>query len=360
MKRILVTFAGGQLARGIVDALRAAQPVHIIAADADGCGIFQSDAEERYMIPRADDREYMDVLRDLVERTQPDLVWPMHDNEIGRIVADERELGAKTFLPPKKTIEICHDKFESYRVFKAAEVPVPETMMLKSESNLDDAFERFNGEIWLRPVTGAGARGALGTSDPELAKIWINHYDGWGHYSAADRLTQQMYTFESVWKDGELIVGQSNVRNPATSRRMGYLGGAQTPGLGVRRRQPASDQVKEVAMAAARAVSDGRPHGIYSVDMNDDRNGVPNVTEINIGRFGTSGCICFYNRGANFPDIALKTAFDEDLGFEPPLIDPLHTDVSIVYSIGSRPVEVDDREHEPLAHDYKERLAQLR
>ncbi len=359
MKRILITFAGGQLGRGITSAIRAARPAHIIGADADGYALFQSDAEERYIIPRADEPDYLDVLRDLVRRTEPDLVWPMHDNEIALVVADQRELGAPTFLPPRETVEICHNKFASYETFRAAEVPVPDTMMLDGEGDLAEAFRRFDGEVWIRPISGAGARGALGTTDKDLATIWINHYDGWGHYSAAERLTQQMYTFESVWHEGELIVGQSNVRNIATSRRMGYLGGATTPGLGVRRRKPASEQVKEVAMAAARAVSGGKPHGIYSVDMNDDRNGVPNVTEINIGRFGTSGAICFYNRGANFPEIALRVAFGEDFGFNPPLVDPLHTDVSVVYSIGSQPVEIDDREYGPLVREYEQRRNQL-
>ena len=59
MKRVLITFAGGRLGRGVTNAIRAAGPVHIIAADADEYGIFQSKVEERHLIPRADHAEYM-------------------------------------------------------------------------------------------------------------------------------------------------------------------------------------------------------------------------------------------------------------------------------------------------------------
>lgn len=360
MKRLLITFAGGQLGRGIVEAIRASEPVHVIAADSDGRSLFQAQAEERYMVPRADEADYMDVLRDLVSRTKPDLVWPMHDNEVGRVVADEHELGARTFLPTRKTVEICHDKFATSQAFKVAGVPAPETMMLKSESDLNDAFRRFGKDIWVRPVTGAGGRGALGTDDPELARIWLDKFDGWGNYTAAEKLDTEWHTFESIWHHGELIMCQGSSRIPGSNaNNAGRLGLSFTPGLGVRRRNPAPPKVREVAIAAAKAVSDGKPHGIYAIDLRNDSNGVPNVTEINIGRFGTSGAICFYDHGANFPAIALRMAFDEDPGFKPPLIDPLHSDVTVIMSIGSPRTAIKDREIDLVIHDFEHRRASL-
>jgi carbamoyl-phosphate synthase large subunit len=361
LKRVLITFAGGQLGRGVAHALKAVGPVHIIAADADGYALFQSPAEERYVIPRADEPDYMEALRDLVRRTGPDLVWPMHDNEVARIVADEREPGARTFLPPREVVELCHDKFASSQAFKAAGVPVPETMLLQSEPDLFEAFRRFGEEIWIRPVKGAGGRGALGTRNRELARIWIDELGGWGKFTAAEKLDTEWHTFESVWRDGELIVCQSSSRIPSSSaNEPGVLGQGRTPGLGIRRRNPPSGRVREVAVAAAKAVSGGRPHGIYSVDLRDDRNGVANVTEINIGRFGMSGAICFYDQGANFPDIALKVAFDEDPGFKPPLIDPLRTDVAALMSIGSERTVVKDSAYMALAQEFETRRASLR
>lgn len=359
MKRVLVTFAGGQLARGVTNGLRAAGPVHIIAADADEFGIFQSKADERYLIPRADDPSYMDVLRDLVTRTSPDLVWPMHDNEIGRVVSDDRELGARTFLPPRDVVELCHDKFASNQAFRAAEVPAPDTMMVNSEEDLREAFRRFDREVWIRPLTGAGGRGALGTDNFDLAVIWLNHFNGWGEFTASEKLDEQGYTFEAVWYHGELIVCQSSARNPDSKRLMGMLGQGRSRGLGVRRRRPAPDAVREVTSAAAHAVSGGKPHGIYMADLNNDRNGVPNITEINIGRFASSGAIFFHDHGANFPDIALKMAFDEDPGFKPPLIDPLRPDIAIVMSIASEPTVVRDAEREPLVQEYEKRRTGL-
>ena len=45
--------------------------------------------------------------------------------------------------------------------------------------------------------------------------------------------------------------------------------------------------VDEIALRAITAV-DGSPHGIFSVDLTYDDEGVPNPTEINIGRFFTT------------------------------------------------------------------------
>jgi hypothetical protein len=53
-------------------------------------------------------------------------------------------------------------------------------------------------------------------------------------------------------------------------------------------------------------------------------------------------------------------AFDGDPGFKPPLIDPLHTDVTAVMSIGSAQSVIKDSDHESLALEYEKRRASLR
>ena len=73
--------------------------------------------------------------------------------------------------------------------------------------------------------------------------------------------------------------------------------------------------IDSVALAAVRAV-DARPHGIFSVDMTNDAEGVPNPTEINIGRFFTTS-LFFAEAGLNMPHIFTRLA----LGEEPPPIE---------------------------------------
>ena len=59
--------------------------------------------------------------------------------------------------------------------------------------------------------------------------------------------------------------------------------------------------VDSISERAIRAI-DPRPHGIFSVDMAFDEEGIPNPTEINIGRFFTTH-LFFSKAGLNLPDI---------------------------------------------------------
>ena len=63
----------------------------------------------------------------------------------------------------------------------------------------------------------------------------------------------------------------------------------------------ADSVVDEIAQSACKAVST-EPNGIYGVDLTYDKYGIPNPTEINIGRFFTT--VEFFARcGLNMPVI---------------------------------------------------------
>ena len=100
----------------------------------------------------------------------------------------------------------------------------------------------------------------------------------------------------SIWRDGELVVGQ-------TRRRLSWALSALTPSgiTGVTKiSETCSDPVvDDVAVQAVKAVTTV-PHGLYGVDMTYDRNGIPNPTEINISRFFTTVQF-FAEAGLNMP-----------------------------------------------------------
>ncbi len=67
---------------------------------------------------------------------------------------------------------------------------------------------------------------------------------------------------------------------------------------------------------------DKNPHGIFSVDMTYDKSGVPNPTEINIGRFFTTHHF-FTEAGLNMPYIFTKIGLDGEMPAIQKKINPL-------------------------------------
>ena len=140
--------------------------------------------------------------------------------------------------------------------------------------------------------------GSIPTNDYNMAKAWIDRYNGWGNFIAAEMLSSKTVTWLSIWYEGELICAQ-------TRKRTGWIHGNRSASgvTGVTKvgTTCSDDQVTGIAEKTVRAVSN-RPHGIFGVDMTYDNNGIPNPTEINISRFFTT--IFFFTKaGLNMPVI---------------------------------------------------------
>ena len=310
--RILVTGAAGAPALNYVRSLRQApEPFHLIGVDCSAFHLPTAETDERHLVPRADDPDYISVLNDIARESGAELIFAQPDAEIRVLSGRREELAAPTLLPRKETVERCLDKFASYSAWRAAGIKVPGTRRLDTPRNLSGAFREF-GELWLRPACGAAGNGSYRTADTRHARMWLDTHDGWGSYTAAEYLSPDSVTWQSVWMDGQLVVAQGR-------RRLEWEFADRTPtgitgvtGVGMTIRD---EDVDAVAMAAVRAVDDN-PHGIFSVDMTYDAAGVPNPTEINIGRFFTTS-LFFSAAGLNMPYIFTRLA----LGEEPPAIE---------------------------------------
>ena len=317
VKRVLVTGAGGSPATNFVRSLRAApEPVWLAGTDADPYLLLRAETDSRHLVPRAGDPTYLDVLNLLTEREDIGLIHAQNDAEVAFLSEHRDRVAARLFLPARETVRACLDKFRSFETWRAAGLPVPDTVLLRSEEDLQAAFERFGGGLWLRAITGAGGRGALPVQDYDTARSWLEFHKGWGSFTAAELLEPDSVTWMSLWHGGELVVAQGRKRLYWELSRISPSGVTGVTGAGVTIADPAVD---EVARAAVLAI-DPHPHGLFGVDLTYDRQGVPNPTEINVGRFFTTHQF-FTALGVNLPYAYLKLAFGEP---PPPFPRPLN------------------------------------
>ena len=75
-------------------------------------------AKKVYLAPKANDYGYIDALRKLVKREGVDVVIPSPDPEVLAITKHKRELGATTFLPSLRTVEVAQDKWLAYKILE--------------------------------------------------------------------------------------------------------------------------------------------------------------------------------------------------------------------------------------------------
>src|SRR3990167_3948471 len=292
--RILLTGAGGPASIGVARSLKRH---YLIGTDANPYSLHFAETDVKYVTPKASEPTYVQSLMDICARERIEFVHAQPDTEVEKI-SEFRDVLPTTFLPPHETVRRCQDKLATWRAWSKAEVPVPHTLLISEYQDLVHAFSELERTFWIRLRSGAAGAGSLKVSDLDEARTWITRHRGWGDFIASEFLPGGCFTYQTLWYKGEMIVGQVRERldwamgNRAPSGVTGVTGVARTSN---------DPRVAAIARDAVLAV-DKEPHGIFGVDMKCDSAGVPNPTEINIGRFFTT--IEFFTRlGLNFPEI---------------------------------------------------------
>ena len=334
MIKVLVAGDGGAPTLNFVRSLkRMAEKPYIIGMGANPYDLCKSECDESHLVPWAREADYLPVLKDLIRRSKPDFFHQQNEKEIAVISKHRDEIGVRTFLPAASTITACVDKWESYRKWTQAGLKVPRTLLLESPTQLKEAMRELGPRVWIRASEGAAGFGAVPTEDPEFARVWIETYQGWGKFTAAECLRPDSVTWTSIWKNGELIVAQGRKRLYWEFGNRNLSGVTGITGTGVTVSDPVVDAI---ALKAVKAV-DPNPQGIFSVDLTYDAKGVPNPTEINIARFFTTHEF-FAAAGLNVAEIYLRCGLDLPLPKLDRILNPLPEGLAWVRGMDSEPV----------------------
>lgn len=310
MKRILVTGAGGTPGYNFVKAIRSSQnKLYIVGTDSSQYHIHLArEVNKAYVVPRYDHEEYIEKLNEIIKNEDLQFVHAQPDVEVGRISRDREKLKAKIFLPDKKTVELCHNKFKLIQHLNTKNLPSAENTLIENEEDLKTAFQELGPRIWLRAIRGAGGRGSLPVENLEHARAWVDYWDGWGDFVAEEYLPGRNMAWQALFKEGELVTSLVWERIEYIIAHVSPSGITGTPSVA---RIIENKEVNHIATNVVESIT-RRPNGIFSMDFKEDQTGTPCVTEINPGRFFTPSYM-YVKAGFNLPHIYLKLAFNEEI-----------------------------------------------
>jgi carbamoyl-phosphate synthase large subunit len=309
MKKVLVTGCGGAASRGFIKSLKKAdEHIYIVGVDCDLFKIVHSATKNNYLVPISSAKNYIEELNQIIEVEKIEFLYSQPDSEVFVVSKNRNKIDANVFLPVHKTIEICQDKFKSIKRWEKKGITVPKYRLLKSEDDLDEAFATIKVPFWIRAIKGAGGKGSLIVSKKEQAKIWIDYWNGWGNFIASELLPKRLMTWQSLWKDGELVCAQGRERLSWGLSQLSPTGVTGMTGVAKTISYKHLDETAEKAIFAV----DKKPNGIFGVDLKEDKNSTLCPTEINIGRFFTTMQF-FTEAGLNMPEMYLRLAYGENI-----------------------------------------------
>lgn len=360
MKRILATACGGPSTLSFTRSLRDADPkkekYYIVGTDCDKYNIHRSEVDKAYLCPKATEPEYILFIKHIIKKEKIDFLHSQPEIEafiIGKHRDEILSTYCKLFMPPQETIELLRDKAKSAKVWKKAGIKVPETIDIQNESDLKKAFTIFGQNIWIRETIGAAGKGSLSRPTYEMALAHINSRNIWGKTIAAEHLTSDTITWQSIWHNGKLVVAQGRKRLYWAFGNRTQSGVTGLTGTGVTISDPVIDKLSILCITAA----DPKPHGIFSVDFTYDKDGVPNPTEINVSKFFTTHH--FITRtGCNMPEILVNLAFNEYKGLYN-VLSPCKPDMYWIRGIDVLPVLLHKGEIDVKVYEYQRLLKDI-
>jgi len=320
MKRILTTASGGPAGINFVKSLRLApEKMFIVGTEANEFYLYTAITDEKYLIPRANEPAYIDKINEIICKEKIDFLHAQPDAEVEVISENREKIEAETFLPSKKAVKACQDKLESAKIWKKNDVPVPRTIGIQSEQDIEKALEQLGSPIWIRARHGAGGKGSTPAESKETAIEWINYWKArkvdW-QFIAQEHLPGRNIAFHSLWKDGELITSMARERLEYIYPYLAPSGITGTPAVQKTVHEQAVNKISTDAVLAI----DENFNGIACVDLKENKEGKPCLTEINPGRMFTTSFFFSYaskilrnDYCANVPYLYTKLAFRENI-----------------------------------------------
>jgi carbamoyl-phosphate synthase large subunit len=318
-RRILVTGAGTGASNNLVRSLRAGDPsVFIVGGHADRFVLKKSSADRKYLMPAPDSPVFNRAMRRIVQAERIDLIIPTGDADVEALSEHRQSFPGRIFLPSRRVIRLCQDKYQLTMFLRARSVPTPETYPVTDLAKIGELFESLKGRvpIWCRARTGTRSLGAAPVTNPEQARSWISYWEELRgvpatSFTLSEYLPGRDFLCQSLWHRGALVLAN-------TFERLSYFGGENSPSgvssLSSLAKTVVDRRVLDTCGSAIRVL--GRSlSGAFSVDLKEDRGGVPCITEINAGRFFI-GMTAFDHVGKhNMPHTYVKLALGEEVSF---------------------------------------------
>ena len=168
MTNVLVTGAGGQAGIALIRTL-VERGEHVVAVDPDPLAAgLRLAARHAVVSPPANAHHFVGEIAAIVKTHSVDLIVPTDAQEMLVLAGREHLLGAAVWLPDRRSVVACVDKWRFWKIAEHALVPTVPTAL--GEDEVAAIVEQIPGPWIVKPRFGRGSHDVYAVDDPaELA-----------------------------------------------------------------------------------------------------------------------------------------------------------------------------------------------
>jgi predicted ATP-grasp superfamily ATP-dependent carboligase len=271
--------------------------------------------DRAYHLPGATNRKYLQSLNKVIKKERIEAAFPQPDPEVRRISEERENLQTSLFLPDKRTVSACLDKYQALTIWHKMKLRKEPVVLSSKDKTLSLKVRNLEYPCWIRAREGAGGLLSCKAPDSNIVEHWTRFHWDQGietDFVAEEYLPGRDYCFMSIWNHGDLVTSMIRERLSWVGNRLIGTGGTSKLNRVVH-----SATVNERAEAAIRAISIS-PHGVFCVDLKEGSDGMVSPTEINC-RFTTNvhyltlASIKLGHPEWNFPWLVSRLALNEEI-----------------------------------------------
>lgn len=298
-ERVVVTAAGSVVGQGIIKCLKLANAqghdsaYRIFATDASpmAAGLYRGDSG--YLVPAANDRNYLDAMIDVCKKAGADAMFVGSDEELMPLARSKKRFesasGAKVIVNPVKVLETCSDKWMTHVFLKEQGLPTAESSVPESASAF---LSKAGFPVVVKPRQGHGSEEVHVAHDQDEVDLAVERIEKGGRRA----LIQEYLEDDGNEYTTGVTVSESGAKVMSCIAMRRTLKGGQTYKAFI----DDFDEVRESARAVALEIGARGPLNIQSRLV----EGEPKIFEIN-ARLSAS-CPMRAVAGVNEPDILYR------------------------------------------------------
>lgn len=317
--RILITGVGGVTPRSFAQALRKYSTYaryELIGTDSNqyALGLYMPQLfNKSYLVPKVSDNEYWTVIDKIIDEERID--YAVINPELEVVEWAKRSLNykfpLKVLLPDYNLASRLVDKAYLAETLEPYCI-VPKSFTIIKEDIIDKGDLKLSYPFWIRSALGSSGLGAMKINSIFELKNWINVNPKVEKFLASEFLPGRNLGCKMLYHNGELL-------RSAIAERVYYIMSKVAPSgitgntcFGRLVNDPNVFNVAKQAMDIMFDKTKVPKHGFFTVDLKEDKDGKPMVTEVNIRYVAFAQC--YAAGGANLPEDLIRV-LDDDPSF---------------------------------------------
>ena len=318
---ILVTGVGGPTPRSFALSLKLYSnydTYNFIGTDINplSYGLYQKDLfSHGYVVPKAGTEEYWKTIEDIIHYHQIKYAVILPEMEVleWSRKASSSFLPCQAFIPDLQLGEVLVDKARMTDILDPLGIVPPSLEFNREESNLLRIFDRLGSDFWVRSSSGTSGLGSLRIDSLDSLKNWIQINPKVNTFLASQYLPGRNLACKLLYDKGQLIRSACGERVNYIMSKVSPSGITGNTSFGRLLNAPEIIKVAKRAMDYLFIATQASKQGFFTVDLKEDGQGNPFITEINIRHVAFTQC--FAAGGANFAEDTIRI-MDNDILFD--------------------------------------------